>query len=56
MIEEKRPKPGIMAVMDDVCSTLHGVKEGADQNLKAKLRDNCRQNEYYEDSGIGFKV
>ena len=30
LIEEKRP-PGIMAVLDDVCASQHGVKEGSDQ-------------------------
>lgn len=30
LIEEKRP-PGIMAILDDVCASQHGVKEGADQ-------------------------
>ena len=56
LIEEKRPQVGIMAVLDDVSASLHGVKEGADQNLKGKLRDACGQHKYYEDSGVGFKI
>ena len=42
--------------MDDVSASLHGVKEGADQNLKGKLRDSCMGHQYYEDSGLGFKI
>ena len=42
--------------MDDVCAQLHAVKDGADQNLKGKLRDSCLQHKYYEDSGLGFKI
>lgn len=45
-----------MAVLDDVSNSLHGVKEGADQNLKGKLRDACGRHEYFEDCGIGFKI
>ena len=55
LIEENRP-PGVMAVLDDVSKSLHGVKEGADQNLKGKLRDACGRNEYFDDCGIGFKI
>lgn len=29
LIESKKP-PGIMAILDDVCSTMHAVTEGAD--------------------------
>jgi myosin-1 len=56
LIEEKRPKPGIMAVMDDVCASLHGVKDGADDNLKSKLRENCGQNKYFDDTAFGFAI
>ena len=43
-------------MMDDVSASLHGVKEGADQNLKGKLRDACGMHEYFEDCGLGFKI
>ena len=56
LIEEKMPKPGIMAILDDVCASQHGVREGADQNLKAKLRDNCQRHEFFEDTSEGFCV
>ena len=56
MIEQRRPQPGIMAVLDDVSAQLHGVKEGADQNLKGKLSMALGQNEYFDDSGVGFRI
>lgn len=56
LIEDRRPKPGVMAILDDVCASQHGVREGADANLKAKLRDNCRQHQYYEDAAMGFLI
>merc|ERR1719232_2537164 len=34
LIEGKKP-PGIFSVLDDVCATMHAVKAGADQQLKA---------------------
>ena len=45
-----------MAVLDDVSAQLHGVKEGADQNLKGKLSMALSQNEYFDDSGVGFRI
>ena len=56
LIEEKKPVVGVMAVLDDVSNSLHGVKEGADKNLKGKLREACGRHEYFEDCGIGFKI
>ena len=56
LIEEKKPKPGIMAILDDVCASQHGVTDGADQNLQAKLRDACRQHKFFEDSSKGFVI
>jgi myosin-1 len=47
---------GIMAILDDVCASQHGVREGADENLKSKLRDNCRQHQFFEDYSAGFKI
>ncbi len=32
LIENKKP-PGIMAILDDVCSTMHAVNEGADSTF-----------------------
>ena len=56
LIEEKVPKPGIMAVLDDVCASQHGVREGADQNLRQKLTASCTTNRYFEGSGCGFII
>ena len=56
LIEEKKPKPGVMAILDDVCASQHGVTAGADQNLKAKLRDACRQNKHFVDISKGFEI
>ena len=56
LIEEKIPKPGIMAILDDVCASQHGVKAGADQNLKGKLRENCQSHKFFEDSSQGFCI
>ena len=56
LFEEKKPKPGIMAILDDVCASQHGVTDGADQNLQAKLRDACRQHKFFEDSSKGFVI
>ncbi len=56
LIEEKLPTPGIMAVLDDVCASQHGVKEGADQNLKAKLREHCARHKHFQDIAQGFAI
>ena len=56
LIEEKKPSPGIMAVMDDVCAQLHGVKEGADRTLKDKLSAACGRNKHFQNIGSGFAI
>ena len=33
LIEGRRP-PGVLAILDDVCATMHAVSEGADNDLK----------------------
>ena len=55
LIEDKIP-PGIMAILDDVCAQQHGVTEGADQNLRAKLSASCSKNQYFDSSGTGFII
>ncbi len=45
-----------MAVLDDVCASQHGVREGADANLKSKLRDNCRTNKHFQEIAEGFAI
>jgi len=36
LIKSKRP-PGVMAILDDVCASQHGVKEGANQVLTIEI-------------------
>ena len=45
-----------MAILDDVCASQHGVKAGADQNLKGKLRENCQSHKFFEDRSQGFCI
>ncbi|KAJ3300326.1 Unconventional myosin-Ie [Borealophlyctis nickersoniae] len=47
LIESKKP-PGVMAVLDDVCFTMHAVSEGADQKFVQKLDMACSQNKHYQ--------
>ncbi|KAJ3092694.1 Unconventional myosin-Ie [Quaeritorhiza haematococci] len=55
LIESKRP-PGIMAVLDDVCFTMHAVNEGADQKFVQKLDMACSNNKHYEGQQNRFIV
>jgi len=55
LIEGKKP-PGIFSVLDDVCATMHAVKAGADQQLKAKLAQNFSRHDHFIDTGLGFEV
>ena len=45
-----------MAVMDDVCAQMHGVKEGADRTLKEKLSASCGGNKHFQGCGAGFAI
>ena len=56
LIEEKKPKPGIMAILDDTCASQHGAKEGADDNLRSKLSMGCSTHKFFEDSPQGFVI
>ncbi|KAI9202468.1 P-loop containing nucleoside triphosphate hydrolase protein [Polychytrium aggregatum] len=47
LIESKRP-PGVMAILDDVCFTMHAVAEGADQTFVQKLDGAVSQNRHYQ--------
>ncbi len=49
-------QPGILAVLDDVCASQHGVREGADANLKSKLMQNCAGNRHFQECAEGFAV
>ncbi|KAL5481739.1 hypothetical protein EMCRGX_G021967 [Ephydatia muelleri] len=56
MIECKRP-PGIMSILDDICSQLHGQSEGADVKLLEKLGQvDLPGREYYVGFAAGFTI
>lgn len=46
LIESKKP-PGIMAILDDICFTMHAVTDGADTTFVQKLDMACSQNRHY---------
>ncbi|KAI8818072.1 amoeboid myosin I-like protein [Fimicolochytrium jonesii] len=55
LIESKRP-PGIMAVLDDICFTMHAVADGADQTFVQKLDMACSQNKHYQGHQSQFVI
>ncbi|KAJ3063665.1 Unconventional myosin-Ie [Podochytrium sp. JEL0797] len=55
LIESKRP-PGIMAVLDDVCSTMHAQVEGADTKFVQKLDMACNQNKHFKGMQTHFVI
>ncbi|KAI9090825.1 P-loop containing nucleoside triphosphate hydrolase protein [Phlyctochytrium arcticum] len=55
LIESKRP-PGVMAILDDVCFTMHAVAEGADQTFVQKLDTACSQNKHYQGMQAQFVI
>ena len=52
LIEGKRP-PGIFSVLDDVCATMHAVKEGSDQQLRSKLAGSFSRHNHFKDAAAG---
>lgn len=55
LIESKKP-PGIMAVLDDTCFTMHAVSEGADETFVQKMTMNCSQNKHYQGMSRQFVI
>ncbi|KAI8914411.1 P-loop containing nucleoside triphosphate hydrolase protein [Gorgonomyces haynaldii] len=55
LIESKKP-PGIMAILDDVCSTMHAVTEGADQTFIQKLEGAIGAHKHYSGMQQQFMV
>uniref|UniRef100_A0A914ICE4 Uncharacterized protein n=1 Tax=Globodera rostochiensis TaxID=31243 RepID=A0A914ICE4_GLORO len=47
LIEAKRPLPGIMSVLDDVCVQLHGQSEGADKKMLSLLTRELQGHEHF---------
>ncbi|KAI8478266.1 Unconventional myosin-Ie, partial [Branchiostoma belcheri] len=55
LIESKNP-PMIMAVLDDVCATMHAVSEGADEKLLQKLQASVGTHQHYNGFNTGFII
>jgi myosin-1 len=48
--------PGILAILDDVCATLHSAKQGADRALMGKLSGIHSSHPHFQEGGRGFTV
>uniref|UniRef100_A0A0K0F7H5 Myosin-IB (inferred by orthology to a D. melanogaster protein) n=1 Tax=Strongyloides venezuelensis TaxID=75913 RepID=A0A0K0F7H5_STRVS len=55
LIESKRP-PGVMSILDDICSQVHGQSEGVDEKFLTKLTDQMRQHPHYVEGANSFIV
>ena len=48
--------PGILAILDDVCATMHSAKAGADKALMGKLSGIHSSHAHFQEGGRGFTV
>jgi myosin-1 len=55
LIESKNP-PGVMAILDDVCSTMHAVTEGADSTFLQKLQGAVSSHKHYRGMQAQFVI
>ncbi|MFH4977717.1 hypothetical protein AB6A40_004426 [Gnathostoma spinigerum] len=55
LIEAKRP-PGIMCILDDTCSQIHGQNEGADDQFLLKMDRLLAGHEHYRKGAQSFVV
>nr|KAJ3423287.1 Unconventional myosin-Ie [Polyrhizophydium stewartii] len=55
LIESKKP-PGVMAILDDVCFTMHAVTEGADVKFLQKLDGAVRGHKHYQGNQSQFII
>ncbi|KAJ3123943.1 Unconventional myosin-Ie [Nowakowskiella sp. JEL0407] len=55
LIESKKP-PGVMAILDDVCFTMHAVAEGADTTFVQKLEGAVGGNKHYQGKQSHFVI
>ena len=55
LIESKKP-PGVMAILDDVCFTMHAVTEGADHKFLEKLDGAVRGHKHYTGNRSQFII
>uniref|UniRef100_A0A183BVL5 Unconventional myosin-Ie n=1 Tax=Globodera pallida TaxID=36090 RepID=A0A183BVL5_GLOPA len=56
LIEAKRPSPGIMSVLDDICVQRHGQSEGADKEMLATLTQHLQGHEHFRPGAGCFIV
>ncbi|RKO97884.1 hypothetical protein CXG81DRAFT_26193 [Caulochytrium protostelioides] len=55
LIESKKP-PGVMAILDDVCFTMHAVSEGADLKFVSKLDGAIHNHPHYAGQQTHFTI
>ncbi|VDK43089.1 unnamed protein product [Anisakis simplex] len=55
LIEARKP-PGIMCILDDTCSQIHGQNEGADSKFLMKLNQLLSTNEHYRNGADCFVI
>ena len=55
MTESKNP-PGIIATMNNVCATMHAIREGADQQLNQKLGGGFRHHAHFLTASNRFVI
>ncbi|KAM3728678.1 Unconventional myosin-Ie [Dirofilaria immitis] len=53
---EARKPPGIMCILDDICSQIHAQNEGADDQFLVELNKYMSQNEHYQSGAQCFII
>uniref|UniRef100_A0AAF5RTP5 Uncharacterized protein n=3 Tax=Wuchereria bancrofti TaxID=6293 RepID=A0AAF5RTP5_WUCBA len=53
---ESRKPPGIMCILDDICSQIHAQNEGADGQFLIELNKYMSQNEHYQSGAQCFII
>ncbi|KAL3121077.1 hypothetical protein niasHT_005337 [Heterodera trifolii] len=56
LIEAKRPRPGIMFLLDDTSLQLHGQNEGADKKFLSDLKKQHEGHEHFRSGADSFVV
>uniref|UniRef100_A0A0N5A516 Myosin motor domain-containing protein n=1 Tax=Parastrongyloides trichosuri TaxID=131310 RepID=A0A0N5A516_PARTI len=55
LIESKRP-PGVMSILDDICSQVHAQSEGVDETFLIKLSDQMRSHQHFVNAAQSFII